>query len=287
MRVLLTGTSGFVGSALAPRLLAQGCDLFSLCRPEGTASFGKTVHWSADDALMEAAFPKKIDAVVHLAQSRAFRNFPTDAPEMFDVNARMAASLLQWASKAGAKRFILASSGAVYEPFVGQLHEFDAVAPGGFLGATKLAAEVLAKPYARLFKLSVLRLFFPYGPGQRDRLIPDLIRRVQTKQAVQITEGGEGFQFTPTFIDDAVSVFVECLDKAWIGTFNVASPELVSVRHAAALIGEQLQISPLYEWVDKPSLAINPDLGRLAKRFDVKRFTRFEDGLRATIAAGS
>ena len=64
-----------------------------------------------------------------------------------------------------------------------------------------------------MFNLSVLRLFFPYGPGQRDRLIPDLIRRVRTRQAVHLGEDGEGLQFAPIFIDDVVSSFSECVGK--------------------------------------------------------------------------
>ena len=245
----------------------------------------KTIGWDAADALPERDFPEEIDAVVHLAQSRAFRNFPADAPEMFDVNVRMTAAMLQWAVKARAKQFILASSGAVYEPYTGPLCEAAALAPHGFLGSTKLAAEVIARPYANTFKLSVLRLFFPYGPGQRDRLIPDLIRRVKSRQAVQVTADGEGLQFPPIFIDDVVSVFSECFERAWTGTFNVATSELISIRQATALVGEQLKIAPLYERVDRPALSIKPDIERLAERLDVKRFMRFENGIRSIIAA--
>jgi nucleoside-diphosphate-sugar epimerase len=283
VRILITGVTGFIGSALAPQLLAEGHQLFSVCRP-GSTGVGETINWDIRCDPKGAGFPANIDAVIHLAQSRAFRSFPSDAAEMFDVNVRMTWLLLQWAAQARAKHFILASSGTVYEPFSGELHEEAKLAPNGFLGASKLASEVLARPYGDLLKLSVLRLFFPYGPGQQDRLISHLISRVRKGQTVQVSKEGEGPQFSPTFVDDIGAVVIECLNNAWSGTFNVASAEVISVFQMTRLIGEQLGINPKYEWLDLPPLVVTPDIRRLAQHFDIQRFTRFEDGLRKTLA---
>jgi len=284
MRILLTGGSGFVGSHLVPRLAERAHELFCVHRA-AQAQAGEALVWDGADKLPKRNFPANIDAVIHLAQSRVFRNFPTDASEMFDINVRMTAELLHWAAEAGVKQFVLASSGAVYEPFIGLLQEDSALAPKSFLGATKLAAEVLARPYATMFNLSVLRLFFPYGPGQRDRLIPDLIRRVRTRQAVHLGEDGEGLQFAPIFIDDVVSSFSECVEKGWTGTFNVTTAERVSIRRATSLIAEFLHEPTHYETVKQPAIIIDPDVSLLAERMDITRFTRFADGLRATVAA--
>jgi nucleoside-diphosphate-sugar epimerase len=230
-----------------------------------------------------SGFPKSVDVVIHLAQSRVFRGFPGDAPEMFDVNVRATWELLQWAAGVGAKQFILASSGSVYEPFEGLMCETAALAPSSFLGATKFAAEVLTRAYANLFNVSVLRIFFPYGPGQHDRLIPDLTRRVRAGQAVQVTKDGEGLRLAPIFVEDVVSVIVECMSKSWVGTFNVAALGTVSIRKIAELIGEELGIAPKYERVDNRLLAITPDVTLLARHVDITRFLSFEDGLRRTL----
>jgi nucleoside-diphosphate-sugar epimerase len=283
MRILITGANGFIGSALTPRLIAQGHQLFSVCRA-GSVAVGEIISWDIGCDPEEAGFPATIDAVIHLAQSRAFRKFPENAPEMFDVNVRMTWALLQWAAKAQAKQFILASTGTVYQPFSGELHEEAALAPNEFLGASKLASEILARPYGDVLKLSVLRLFFPYGPGQQDRLIPDLIRRVRMGQTVQITKDGEGLQFSPIYVDDIGAIVIEFLNKAWSGTFNVAGTEVTSVYRIAGLIGKQLGISPKYERLDQGPLVIVPDIKRLAQHFDIHRLTRFEDGLQKTVA---
>ena len=66
---------------------------------------------------------------------------------MFTVNVAMTMLLLEWAARSGVKQFCLVSSGAVYEPFAGPLKEDAALAPVGFLGASKLASEVIANRF--------------------------------------------------------------------------------------------------------------------------------------------
>jgi UDP-glucose 4-epimerase len=282
MRVLITGSSGFVGSVLAPRLIEAGHQLFCVCRPKTLAMFGETVVWDGTSALM-SKFPAAIDVIIHLAQSRSYRNFPADSSEMFDVNVAMTMSLLQWAARSEVRQFCLASSGAVYEPFTGPLREDAAVAPGGFLGASKFASEIIARPFCSLFNLNVLRLFFPFGPGQRERLIPDLIKRVRNGEAVQVTVNGDGMRLAPTFVEDIADVFLASVEQSWMGTVNVATPEALSIREIAELIGQQLGIEPKLEIVRRAPVEIIPNLDRLAERFDLGRFTRFEEGLRKTI----
>jgi UDP-glucose 4-epimerase len=285
MRILITGGTGFVGSELGPRLAAAGYELFCVCRPGSLASFGETVVWDAQSPFGTSKLPAAVDAVIHLAQSRSYRDFPANSREMFDVNVSMTMSLLEWAARSGVKQFCLVSSGAVYEPFGVSLQEDAALAPRGFLGASKLASEIIARPFAGLFKLNILRLFFPYGPGQRDRLIPCLIRRIRCGEAVQVTANGEGMRLVPTFVGDIADVFLASVESSWTGTVNVATPEALSIRAIAELIGQRLGVQPKLEIVERTPIDVMPDLDRLASRFDVGRFTRFEEGLRRTIGA--
>jgi nucleoside-diphosphate-sugar epimerase len=285
MRILITGGTGFVGSTLGPRLMAAGHELFCVCRPGSSTSFGEAVVWDAASPAAMSEFPEAIEAVIHLAQSRSYRQFPADSREMFDVNVGMTMSLLQWAARSKVRQFCLVSSGAVYEPFSGVLQEDAAVGPHGFLGSSKLASETIARPFSGLFKLSILRLFFPYGPGQRDRLIPDLIRRIRCGEAVQVTANGEGMRLVPTFVEDIADVFLASIESSWTGTVNVAAPEALSIREIAELIGRQLGVRPKLEVVGRTPIDIVPDLDRLASRFDLRRFTRFEQGLCKTIGA--
>ncbi|NEU96213.1 NAD-dependent epimerase/dehydratase family protein [Bradyrhizobium uaiense] len=286
MRILLTGGTGFVGSVLARRLVAGGHELFCLCRPEASVAFGTKVDWDGTTQIEAGTFPEGVDAVIHAAQSRNYRQFPGDAREMFAVNVGMTMFLLDWAAQSAVKQFCLISSGAVYEPFGRGLQENSPLSPTGFLGATKLASEVIAKPFSKLLGLSILRLFFPYGPGQDGRLVPDLIRRIRQGSPVQLNGDAEGLRLTPTFVDDAVDVILASIASSWTGTVNVATPETLSIRQIACSIARELGIEPKFE-IARGSAAVDitPDLNRLAARYDLSRFTCFDEGVRRMLVA--
>jgi nucleoside-diphosphate-sugar epimerase len=283
MRILITGGTGFVGSVLGPRLIEAGHQVFCACRPGSSAPFGQTIAWNVGSPTGTDGLPEAIDSIVHLAQSRSYRTFPTDSREMFDVNIAATMSLLRWAAQTKVGKFCLISSGTVYEPFIGELQEDAAVFPGSFLGASKLASENIAKPFSGLFKLSVLRLFFPFGPNQKDRLIPDLIRRVRTGEAIHVTANGEGMLFAPTFVQDIAEVILTSVEASWTGTVNVASPQVLSIRQIGDSIGRELGVVPKFESFERAQMNIVPRLDRLAERFDLDRFTRFENALQQTL----
>jgi UDP-glucose 4-epimerase len=285
VRVLVTGATGFIGAPILRALARKGHEPIAVVRHRDAEVQGcQSLVWDVAEERRPATPPPRVDAIVHAAQSRNYHAFPTDGCEMFRVNVAGTWALLDYAVETGVSRFCLLSSGTVYEPYRGELGEEAPLAPTSFLGATKLAAEALARPYQRHLALSVLRLFFPYGPGQTKRLIPDIIGRVRTGRPVELSSDGEGLRIVPTYVDDIVDVVVAAVAEGWTGTMNVASPRVVSLRELADAIGTLVGQRPVFEITNRENIRIVPPLDRLKAHFDMARFTPLESALGHVVA---
>src|SRR5207244_10815857 len=120
--------------------------------------------------------PDGIDVIVHLAQANV--PFPAGARELLAVNTVSTQNLLDYARYAGARSFILASTGDVYGRRFEPCKESDTLKGATFYALTKHAAELLTQAYTPSFRTCILRFFHPYGSDQSNRLIPNLANRI-------------------------------------------------------------------------------------------------------------
>jgi UDP-glucose 4-epimerase len=174
MRFLVTGGAGFIGSALARRLLAGGHGVVVV----DNLSTGKRANVPADADLIVADLANPVtldsipggayDAVVHLAAQSS--GAIGQSNPYLDLQTNVASTLLlsRWCLAHDVPRFVYASSMTVYgqgnrEP----VDEMAACRPIGYYGASKLASE----SYLRLagdegLRVTSLRLYNVYGRGQ-------------------------------------------------------------------------------------------------------------------------
>ncbi len=250
-RILLTGASGLLGS----RFLDEehgNFELHAVVRrrrlPEVPDVHYHLVDfsgaWSSDD------LPKSVEAVVHLAQSLHFRDFPGQALDVFRVNVESTARLLDFAVRAGARKFIYASSGGVYGSSVEPFDENAPIVYPGQLGyylGSKLCAEILVHNYAPLIDVIVLRFFFMYGARQRrSMLIPRIADNVRARRPIFL-QGKDGIRINPVHVSDAAAMLRASLSCIGSQTINVAGTEILSLREIAEIIGEHAGIEPSFK----------------------------------------
>ena len=282
---VVTGATGLIGSALMPSLV-KDFDVHGVARRSLDIS---GVTWHALDLSKPcelASLPRRADAVVYLAQSEFFREFPHHCLDVYAVNTFNLLGFLDYARKAGVRNFVYASSGGVYG--AGDLHMSEEViipARGdlGFYLATKLCSEIVAQNFSELFALAVLRFFFVYGRGQRQTmLIPRLITRVRQDEPIQL-QGKDGIRINPTHVSDAVRAVSRALELKTSHTINVGGSDVLTLREIGEEIGRALNRRPTFNvHPEEPPKHLTGDISKMCQLLGPPRVP-FAEGLRSML----
>ena len=251
MRVLITGGAGFLGAALAHRLVREGhrvqvLDDLSAGDP---ARLPKEVHFTRGDVRDVPrlwTLLRDVECVYHLA-ARVFVAESVLYPREYnDMNVSGTVSIMEAMRDAGVMRVVFTSSGAVYGNQVHQpVHEDLEPDPDSPYAVSKLAAEHYVRTIGRLWGIEtvILRVFNAYGPGQfapiyRAPVIPALMKQALSGGSLVIF--GDGTQTRDfVYVDDVVDALVaaataESVDRAII---NVGSGQGTSISQLAGRIG--------------------------------------------------
>lgn len=254
--ILLTGTTGLIGGQVM-RLLAGSDRLWAvISRPDPPITSG--VQWvqadlSQSGSLSQAHLPERVDAVIHLAQSRHFREFPEACEQIHQVNVASTLELLNCARKLGASTFIYASSGGVVGHKDGPILESDPPCPSNFYQLSKLHGEQVVQSFSSFFSTIILRYFFVYGPGQTGMLIPNLLESVRNGRPITIYNE-RGIHLNPIHVRDAARATVRALELSGAQLLNVAGDQIVSIQDLARQCGALLGREPLYQTAQDPRM---------------------------------
>lgn len=252
-RILVTGANGLLGRSVVASLASTN-EVYAMVHTMPSDPLPDIQYlpvdfaadWSVD------ALPSKVHAIVHLAQSAHFRDVPARALEVFQVNIASTARLLDFAWRAGAERFVYASSGGIYSSGIQTFRETSPVIQPDTLGyylGSKVSCEALASSYARFMKIMVLRFFFIYGRGQnRTMLIPRLIDNIRHGRPVMI-QGESGLRLNPIHVSDASAAVVAALSSENSAIYNVAGPQVLSLRELCREIETMVGQTTIFETV--------------------------------------
>lgn len=280
MRVLVTGSEGFIGSHLTEMLLDMGYDVRAFVLYNSFGQWGWLDTLSADkqaalDVVMgdvrDPVFVRRamegVDCVFHLAALIAIP-YSYYAPDAYvDTNIKGTLNVLNAARDLHTRRVLVTSTSEVYGTAqyvpIDERHPYQGQSP---YSATKIAADRLAESYFRSFSLpvTIVRPFNTYGPRQSSRaVIPAVIS--------QLLAGHDEIRLgslTPTrdfvFCKDTARGFIELsrCDAAIGREVNIATGQEISIgelaqklidfiRPGAKIICEEQRLRPAASEVER------------------------------------
>ena len=245
MRVLLTGTAGFIGYHVAQRLLARGdqvvgldnlndyyepaLKLARLRRLDGLPGFRFVQLDLVDRAGMAELFAtERFECVIHLAAQAGVRYSITHPTAYLDSNLTGFGHVLEGCRAQDIGHLVYASSSSVYGgntkmPFA----ETDTVDhPVSLYAATKKANELMAHTYSHLygFPTTGLRFFTVYGPwGRPDMAYHLFTRAILAGETIPVFNHGD-MKRDFTYIDDVVEGVLRVMDRPAVAPVAGSAP---------------------------------------------------------------
>lgn len=248
---LVTGAAGFIGSALAKRLLAEGNSVVTIDNlstgnreniPTGVSFiYGNTFDEETINKLDNAQF----DAIYHIAgQSSGEVSFDNPSYDLF-TNTQSTLLLLKYAKKHCVKKFIYASSMSVYgdhEELV--VDETSNLVPKSFYAVGKMASENYMRIYSQFgIQCTALRFFNVYGPGQnmdnlRQGMASIFLAMALNNKHILVKGSKERFRDF-VYIDDVVNacILAGTVDrKEMYDCFNICNNRPIKVEYIIDII---------------------------------------------------
>jgi len=249
-RVLVTGGSGFIGSHLARRLIAEGAEVHALTDEVSAVYPVRLVDLRGSITLHEANLTDRnaMDAVVELARPEyvfhlgAYTHVGKSwqrVDECIQTNIAGTVNILNALADTGYRRFIYTSTSEVYGDVAVPFHEDAKVEPISPYSVSKYAGERFCRMFrtGRGWPIVVVRPFNAYGPAQApDRVIPEIIVRALRGQELRMTQGLQTREFN--YVEDIADGFVRLATVAGIEgeVFNLGCGEEISMRDLATTI---------------------------------------------------
>ncbi len=292
MKILITGSAGFIGSNLAERLIKEGHKVAGI----DNLSYGileqvpKEAEFHNADIRSKDIYPlfEGVDIVFHMAAKNCLPDCQADPVETMDINVTGTANVFEAAKRAGVSKMIYAQS-SVLEEGEKRLK--------GFYAISKMAGQWVDEGYKDAFGLTTvaLRYFNVYGPRQDyRRTSPPIISKFITK----MLKGEQPLLFADDdknkrdfiYIDDLDDFHMLCINDDRVNNklFRLGSGKNTSIKELFNTIKKVMgsSVEPLVK--ERPN---DPDFQPVEPVADISDAaalgwtpkTSLEDGLRAEI----
>jgi len=227
MKILITGTAGFIGFHTAKKFIQQGVDVFGLdsindyydknlkyARLNETGINKDKIQYAK---LAQSEKHEKFDYVCHLAAQAGVRYSIENPYVYFHSNINGFLNIIEAGKRNNVKHLVYASSSSVYGlneemPF-STSHNVDH--PISLYAATKKSDELIAHAYSHLFKIPTtgLRFFTVYGPwGRPDMALFLFTKAILENKPINVYNNGNMMRDF-TYVDDIVEGVFRVVNK--------------------------------------------------------------------------
>jgi nucleoside-diphosphate-sugar epimerase len=235
MRILLTGSGGFIGGALYRSFEAQKINVMR-------------VH---HDCLSE---PEKLRELcdifnpTHILHFAAYGNMSDqkDEQEMKKANIDNLWNLLNATKEIDYELFINCSTSSVYGWAKDWMQETDRIKPITMYASTKAAGEMLCRSFRKVHKKNIVtvRPFSVYGDFEaRFRFIPTLILNKKLGVTSNVIDGNHDWIYISDFIR-AIYAIMENVENLTHRTYNIGSGKMTPNKDIADMVGGEYEFTP-------------------------------------------
>lgn len=256
-KILVTGASGFIGSALALQLCKDGNAVYGLARFQdlevrkqlesaGVHIVQRDIHRESIDDL-----PGDFDYV--FSELAMLRNCDENQAEAFDVNTYFVGRLMSHCQNASG--VILGSTGAVYLPGTHPWNEEGTIGPRNTYSVSKFGGEALGRFLSELWQIPtcILRYYYPYGPT--GGFLYRWTKQIMAGREIPINRSCIP-RYNPIYMSDCIRFTIEAVGHCSIPTsvINIGGAEELSQLELIAIISDRLGVEPRFRDIDETPL---------------------------------
>lgn len=259
MKLLISGSTGFVGRHLTKRLTKGGHSVYAIVRPSTDVDTleKEGVKFYVFDGDIEGLIifmkREKIEGVVHLASLFLSSHKPADVQGLINSNVLFGTALLEASVNSGVSAFI--NTGTFWQHFDNQEYS-----PVNLYAATKQAFEDIAKFYTETSSINfvTIKLSDTFGPGDtRDKIFNLWMKSGKTGEPLDMSDGEQliDISYINNIIDgyeQMITLLAQDKERKFSGkSFAISSNEVVSLRKLADIFEQATQTKLNINWGKK------------------------------------
>ena len=303
-RAVVTGGSGFLGSHMCDRLLAEGWEVLcldSMLTGESTnlevARSNERFRFERVDVSEGFSVAGDVDWVLHMASPASPRDYQDNAVSTLKVGSLGTLNCLELAREKRAGVLLTSTSEVYGDPLVHPQTEnywgnVNPIGPRSMYDESKRFAEALTVAYHRTHgtPVRIVRIFNTYGPRIRagdGRVVPAFLS--QALRGEPMTVHGDGGQTRSLcYVDDLVEGIWRMLTRGVMGPVNLGNPEEVTMLELARLVRDVVGSDSEIVFTDRPAddpQVRRPDISRARDELGWQPIVPMTEGLARTAAS--